>query len=316
MKKQLLFAYAAIAMVSCTAVPTPEPDNTPSQINFSAVVADVDQTKVAGTTFDDADKINVYSDVALVNGKGTGSTDALEYLGKTGAAVTSDSWFWKDAVSDHTFYAYHAPKAAALTTPMTAIPVPDISVQATETATKTLADLKSDFEFLLATPVTSAKKATEIEFEMNRVFAAIQFDVKLKDGSFAGNSAPMTSFKLTSTEPLVNGDDATISLVNGNFAGTKNAKELTVAPTATWALSNSTATEAAALILPQTGTVSVVFTVDGKDSAPVELSVATFEAGKVYVFSVTLNAKLEAATMGTKITDWSSESGNPIEPEV
>lgn len=314
MKKQLLFAYAAIAMVSCTAVPTPEPDNTPSQINFSAVVADVDQTKVAGTTFDDADKINVYSDVALVNGKG--STDALEYLGKTGAAV-SDSWFWKDAVSDHTFYAYHAPKAAALTTPMTVIPVPDISVQATETATKTLADLKSDFEFLLATPVTSAKKATEIEFEMNRVFAAIQFDVKLKDGSFASNAAPMTSFKLTSTnDPLVNGDDATISLVNGNFAGTKNAKELTVAPAAPWALNNSTATEAAALILPQTGTVSVVFTVDGKDSAPVELSVATFEAGKVYVFSVTLNAKLEAATMGTKINDWSSESGDPIAPEV
>lgn len=315
MKKQLLFAYAAIAMVSCTAVPTPEPDNTPSQINFSAVVADIDQTKVAGSAWETGDKFHVYSDVALVNGTGSASANALEHLGETGAAV-SESWFWKDAVSSHTFYAYHAPTPAALTTAMTAIPVPDISVQATERVTKTLADLKSDFEFLLAAPVTSAKKAAAIEFQMNRVFAAIQFDVKVKDDAFVGNAASLVSFKLTSTQPLVNGDDATISLVNGNFAGTKNAKELTVAPAAPWALNNSTATEAAALILPQASTISVVFTVDGKASAPVNLSVSNFEAGKVYVFSVTLNAKLEAATMGTKITDWSSESGDPIAPEV
>lgn len=322
--KHLFLISLAAAFVGCSnnIDPTgPEKLDGPSPVSFSAVVADVApanaQSKVAGTAWEVDDVISIFSDVAL-KGKGQTSTDALNYktteANERGQWVPVDpseagSWHWVDAVTDHTFYACYP---ATTSTDYEAVAVPNIAVQKDEAG---LAALKTKYEFMFAQSA-AAKKGATVALPMNQIFAAIQFNVKLKTDAFVGNSASMTSFALTSANPVVNGASSTINLADGALTNGAAANSLAITPTTPWALTN-TAQPVAALVLPNAGTVSVKFTVDGKESNEITLTTAAYEAGKVYTFDVEFSAALQPISVGNvSITGWSDVKGDAIKPEI
>lgn len=325
MKKQLFILSLAAAFVGCSnnIDPTgPEKIDGPSPVSFSAVVADVApanaQSKVAGTAWEVDDEISIFSDVALKGEAGAAAKEALDYkttaAGATGTwvAVVTDntgSWYWVDAATDHTFYACYP---ATTSTDYETVAVPNIAVQKDEAG---LAALKTKYEFMFAQSA-AAKKGATVALPMNQIFAAIQFNVKLKENAFVGNSASMTSFALTSANPVVNGASSTINLATGALTNGAAATTLAVTPTTPWALTN-TAQPVAALVLPNAGTVSVKFTVDGKESNEITLSTSAYEAGKVYTFDVEFSAALQPISVGNvSITGWSDVAGTPITPVI
>lgn len=289
-------------------------------VMFSPIVADINQvdTRAVKTTWAQGDQIAIFSDIAVKKDGNTSISSITYTRGATEGTWNSPSederWYFADAVNQHNFYAYYPVGTA---TRYTAVELPDISGQ---DATKTLTTLKEEKDFMRGAAVVT-KGNIAASLQMFRVFTIINFKIKLKLNAFTSNAATLSEIKLISTGslPLVNpttNDKATVDLSNGQITCTTGLTSPTFRPASGIALS-TTEVSIPVKIYAHRSTIQVQFTIDGKTSTTQTLSTTNFVGGRIYNYSVEVNAGLSQLGIGDPIIfDWMNSDGTPISPVI
>lgn len=97
MKKILLAAVAALAIVGCSQNEEIEKAGEKAEINFGTVVSKTTRAAVIDNTNFKAFKVNAYIvDVANIQAAGLGSAymDGVEYTGEKGKWATEKAYYW------------------------------------------------------------------------------------------------------------------------------------------------------------------------------------------------------------------------------